>query len=129
MTASAQHPYSRLVIEHFERPRNQGHWPAADAVIVGSAGSVARGAQFTLSARVVDGVIQAARFQAYGCPHVIASGSWLSERLSGCSLRDVRQWSWREAAGVLQVPTEKHGRLLILEDAVRALADDWARNP
>jgi hypothetical protein len=27
---------------------------------------------------------------------------------------------------VLEVPTEKYGRLLVLEDAVRALAVDWA---
>jgi NifU-like protein involved in Fe-S cluster formation len=94
-------------------------------VIVGSAGSTARGARFTLSARIGGGVIQAARFMAYGCPHIIASSSWLSERLRGCALQDLQQWNWREVAAVLQVPTEKHGRLLLLEDAVRALGEDW----
>lgn len=121
--------YSDLVIEHFERPRNAGQWPPAPDIIFGAAGSVSRGVQFTLSARVGHGVIEAARFLAYGCPHLIASGSWLSERLRGCTLEDLSSWSWREVAQVLQVPAEKYGRLLVLEDAVRALADDWARKP
>ena len=40
-------------------------------------------------------------------------------------LREVEGLSYREIAEALQVPTEKRGRLLILEDAVRALADAW----
>jgi NifU-like protein involved in Fe-S cluster formation len=119
--------YCDLVIEHFDRPRNHGQWPQAPDIIIGTAGSVSRGAQFTFSARVATGVIQAARFLAYGCPHLIASGSWLSERLRGCTLQDLERWNWRQVADVLRVPTEKHGRLLVLEDAVRALASDWAR--
>ena len=120
-------PYSSLVLDHFERPRNQGLWPAAPDVIVGSAGSIQRGAQYTLSARLAGSTLQSLRFQAYGCPHVIASASWLTERVAGSSLLQLREWHWREAAEVLQVPVEKHGRLLVLEDAVRALVTDWQR--
>jgi hypothetical protein len=36
---------------------------------------------------------------------------------------DLDRWSWREAAQALEVPAEKHGRLLLLEDAVRRLAE------
>jgi len=119
--------YGRLALEHFERPRNCGSWPAADDVVSGTAGSIAQGARFKLTARVAGGSIQAARFQAYGCPHSLASASWLTQRLAGCSLQALREWSWREVADALQVPTEKRGRMLLLEDAVRALASDWDR--
>src|SRR5689334_11862593 len=119
--------YSTLVIEHFDRPRNVGSWPPADDIVQGSAGSHAEAAQFTLSARVAGDLIQAARFSAYGCPHCIASASWLTEQLCGWSPSALLQWHWREAARLLQVPTEKYGRMLILEDALRALAVDWER--
>ena len=118
-------PYSDLVIDHFERPRNPGQWPPALDIITGTAGSVARGAQVTLSARI-GGVVREARFLAYGCPHLIAAASWLSERLRGCTQQDLSGWGWREAAEVLQVPAEKYGRLLVLEDAVQALLRDWS---
>jgi len=124
--------YSSLVIDHFERPRNVGLWTAAEqvasqGVVQGSAGSIAQGVQFLLSARVAGGCVQSARFQAYGCPHCIASASWLTEQLPGCSTTTLGQWQWREVARVLQVPAEKYGRLLILEDALRRLVEDWGR--
>lgn len=124
--------YSSLVIEHFEHPRNVGDWSdgalaSQGEVVQGSAGEVSQGVRFVLSARVAGGVIQAARFEAYGCPHCIASASWLTEQLPGRTLAALGQWRWREAARILEVPVEKFGRLLVLEDAVRRLAEDWAR--
>jgi NifU-like protein involved in Fe-S cluster formation len=119
--------YSTLVIEHFERPRNSGRFEPAANTIRGSAGRRSQGALFTLSARLAAQRIEAVRFEAYGCPHCIAAGSWLSEHLLGATRADLQAWRWREAAEALQMPPEKWGRLLILEDAVRALAEDWAR--
>lgn len=117
--------YSSIVIEHFERPRNAGRFEPAADVIEGSAGTPAQEAMFRLSARVDNERLVAVRFEAYGCPHCIAAGSWLTERLTGCSRAELQTWSWREVADALQVPAEKRGRLLVLEDATRALADAW----
>jgi NifU-like protein involved in Fe-S cluster formation len=119
--------YSTLVIEHFERPRNSGRFERAANTIQGSAGRRSQGTVFTLSAHLAAQRIEAVRFEAYGCPHCIAAGSWLSERLVGATRADLQAWRWREAAEALQMPPEKWGRLLILEDAVRALAEDWGR--
>lgn len=119
--------YNDLVIDHFERPRNAGRLQPAADVIEGTAGSVAQGVMFILSARIVADRIGALGFEAYGCPHCVAAGSWLSERLIGSTRQQLQTWRWQEAADALAMPAEKRGRLLILEDAVRALAERWAR--
>lgn len=120
--------YSAIVVDHFEQPRNGGHFEAGEGVIRGTAGSVAQGTMFVLSARIDGDRIEAVRFEAYGCPHCIAAGSWLSERLVGMTRDELRAWRWRDADQALQFPLEKRGRLLILEDAVHALSDVWARS-
>jgi NifU-like protein involved in Fe-S cluster formation len=118
--------YSAAVIDHFHHPRNGGHLDAGEGVIKGVAGSVAQGTMFALNARVAGDRIEAVRFEAYGCPHCIAAGSWLTERLVGLSQAELGQWRWRAADEALRFPAEKRGRLLILEDAVRALSEAWA---
>jgi len=120
-------PYNPVVVEHFARPRNVGRSAAADDVIAASAGDPEQGVRFDLSARVKGDRIVALRFEVYGCPHCIAAGSLLSERLQGATQEELRRWSWRQAADELEFPPEKRGRLLVLEDAVRALAAQWQR--
>lgn len=117
--------YSALVVDHFERPRNSGYFATAADVITGSAGSRAAGTLFTLSARVSGDSIVATRCVTFGCPHCIAAASWLSERLIGIRRDAAVNWRSRQVAEVLSVPVEKRGRLLILEDAVHALAENW----
>ncbi len=117
--------YSPLVIDHFERPRNVGTLAAAPDVIVGRAGRRDHGAEFAISARIANDAIAEARFEAYGCPHCVAAGSWLAESLVGADRQRVQRWSWRDLADAREIPTAKRGRLLILEDAVRALAEEW----
>lgn len=119
--------YAPLVIDHFQHPRNGGHFEAGEGVIKGVAGSVAQGTLFALSARIAGDRIEAVRFEAYGCPHCIAAGSWLSERLVGLNQSELAAWNWRDADQMLHFPFEKRGRLLILEDAVRSLSEAWRR--
>ncbi len=119
--------YSPLVIEHFGQPRNVGRFASAADVIAASAGDPEQGVRFDLSARVREDRIVAVRFEVYGCPHCIAAGSLLSERLQGATQDELRRWSWRETADALEIPLEKRGRLLVLEDAVRALSAEWER--
>lgn len=117
--------YSKLVVDHFEQPRNNGRFDPGPDTIEGVAGRASQGTMFTLSARVAGDRIEAVRFEVYGCPHCVAAGSWLSERLIGSTRAQLQAWSWHEAAAALQMPAAKRGRLLILEDAVRALAEAW----
>src|SRR5262245_33948228 len=84
--------YNALVLDHFERPRNAGRFTDDIDTIDGVAGSAAQGAMFRLSAQIAQQRIAALRFEAYGCPHCLAAGSWLSERLIGATCEDLRSW-------------------------------------
>ena len=121
--------YSPLVERHFAAPRNVGRFESALDVLTARSGSEDQGIEILLGARIEGERITALKHLVYGCPHSIAAASWLTERLAGATLDELAQWRWREAATALDVPPEKWGRLLILEDAVRALEQAWRRRP
>jgi NifU-like protein involved in Fe-S cluster formation len=89
------------------------------------AGDREQGAEVLLQVRVEAGRATELRFRAFGCPHFIASASWLTDRLRGAARAEFADWDWREAATALEVPPAKFGRLLVLQDAVRTLAGNW----
>jgi NifU-like protein involved in Fe-S cluster formation len=94
-------------------------------VIAGRAGDREQGAEVELQLRIAGGRVAEVRFRAFGCPHVLAAASWLTERLTGASRDGLRRWDWREAAAALEVPPAKFGRLLTVQDAVRDAAGNW----
>jgi len=108
-----------------ERPRGVGEFTPGPDVATGRAGDREQGAEVVLQCRVTAGRVAEARFRAFGCPHFIAAASWLTERLTGGSRDDLERWDWREVAEALEVPAAKFGRLLTLQDAVRAVAGNW----
>ncbi|MCC7463049.1 MAG: iron-sulfur cluster assembly scaffold protein [Gammaproteobacteria bacterium] len=94
-------------------------------VLSGQAGSRAQGTEVRFDWRVEAGRILEARFLAYGCPYTLAVCDWLVAQLAG---RD-RNAPWPgdpEAwAGALGVPLERLGRLLVVEDALKATLRAW----
>jgi NifU-like protein involved in Fe-S cluster formation len=102
-----------------------GHLPLAANVAIGRAGDREQGAEVVLQCRIVDGRVGEARFLAFGCPHLIAAADWLAERLVGAARENLMAWDWREVAAALEVPPAKFGRLLTLQDALRAVAGNW----
>jgi len=102
-----------------------GGFAPSPEVASGRAGDREQGAEVVLACRVIDGRVEEARFQAFGCPHLVAAASWLTDRLRGAGREDLAHWDWREAADALAIPPAKFGRLLTLQDAVRAMAGNW----
>jgi NifU-like protein involved in Fe-S cluster formation len=98
---------------------------ASSTVIQGRAEAADDGARVLLALRLRGNVVAEARFRAYGCPYFIAAASWLTERLTGASRHQVAEWDWREAADALDIPPSRFGRLITLQDAVRAAAAAW----
>lgn len=102
-----------------------GVLPAADDIVAARAGDREQGAEVCLQFRVADGRVADACFQAFGCPHFLAAASWLTDRVRGAGPTEVGAWDWREVATALEVPAAKYGRLLTLQDAVRAAVRNW----
>jgi nitrogen fixation NifU-like protein len=112
--------YNDLVQDHFHHPRNAGDLPPGPGVRMAQAGNREAGAMVSLSVRIEGASVAAVRFRAFGCPHFLAAVSLATERLVGLPVASLVAWSARDIGRDLDVPVEKRGRLLILEDVVRA---------
>jgi len=110
-----------LTRRYFARLPRAGSLPQGAATVRGEAGNVAREAWVRFHLAFDEkGTVKDARFQAYGCPHTLAVAAWLAEQLPGRSRADLVPGSPADWAATLSVPTEKLGRLLVVEDALRA---------
>ena len=74
--------------------------------------------RFQVQAR--EGRIEAAGFRIFGCPHAVAAASWVAEWLPGQEIGALAQLNVHDLASVLNVPVEKLGKLLRIEDALLA---------
>jgi cysteine desulfurase len=74
---------------------------------------------------VEGGIVKAARFKAYGCPHTLAVMDALTDRLPGRRRVDGPPGTPATWSEELSVPVEKLGRLLVVEDALLACFARW----
>jgi len=102
-----------------------GDLPDDASVAKGRAGDREQGAEVAFALRIERDRVAEARFQAFGCPHVLAAASWAVEAALGMDCGQLAAWDWQEAARVLEVPPAKFGRLLTLQDAIRAVVRNW----
>jgi NifU-like protein involved in Fe-S cluster formation len=125
--------YNDLTRRHFESPAHVGilagpagrlEGPAQArvraAVRRGAAGSAAQGTwvQFDVQGGFGQGeTIERVCFLAYGCPHVIAVSDWIAQQAVGREAELKLPESVQSLRERFDVPTEKLGRLLIVEDA------------
>ncbi|MCY4402812.1 MAG: iron-sulfur cluster assembly scaffold protein [Candidatus Poribacteria bacterium] len=77
------------VTSHFENPRNIG--TIADADGSATIGSAASGEMLKLTLKITDDKIVEAKFRAFGCPTVIASGSMLTEMVTGIDVSEASE--------------------------------------
>ncbi len=110
-------PYSAIVRELFADPAHVGPLANAVSVLVED-----QGIRIAFSAEVAEGRIGALRFQAWGCPHVIAAAEVFCANHEGKTALDLLEFSVSGLMQSLSVPVEKTGRILVIEDAVRSLA-------
>jgi NifU-like protein involved in Fe-S cluster formation len=108
--------YSALTLHYFETAPCAGVL-SDPGTLRGAAGSRAHGAWVQFDLRAHDGIIETARFLAFACPHTIAVAAWVAERAAGRDLEAALPESVQELSERFDVPVEKKGRLLIIEDA------------
>lgn len=120
--------YSVRVLELFRTLPGAGSLQAASGVnATGESVALDRGAWVRFEARVTAGQIVECRFLAWGCPHVLAAAALAADRLArGATDLDSR-CDAASLARELDAPPEKLGRLLVVEDAGRALLAEAAR--
>jgi cysteine desulfurase len=93
----------------------------------GTAGRRIDGTLVTFELEIADEIVRNARFTGYGCPHTLAVVQWLCELLEGMRPEAASPGGPADWAAKFEVPAEKLGRLLIVEDAMRAALSDQNR--
>lgn len=94
-------------------------------VVAGEAGAKRLGTHVRFVLCVDGPFVKAARFQAYGCPHTLAACQAIVAQLPGRARQALQPGTpeqWRVGAGA---PVDKLGRMLIIEDALRAAQGNW----
>lgn len=109
-------PYSTRVRELFANPQHAGAAENGATAYFSD-----QGMRIRLTARLESGVLDELRFQAWGCPHVIAAAEAFCCHFEGRPAADLEQFESARIMQDLAVPVEKTGRILVLEDTVRSL--------
>ena len=84
----------------------------------------AQGVVVELTAVIDGGRIRALRFRVHGCPHLIAAAEYVCARFESRPVAALDECHAMQIMDALQAPREKMGSLLVLEDAVLALAQN-----
>ena len=116
----SEEPYNALVRELFLTAQPVRAGAVAGRWVNGEAGSIAAGTWVRLKLQIQDARVTDARFQVYGCPHTVAAAAWLVRQIRGRAVVQLLPEGIAELCKPLEVPVEKRGRLLLIEDAARA---------
>ena len=113
--------YTPEVVRRFDSARSAGELRAGlPGLVSGEAEDRTLQVWVRFQLQVIDGVVRAARFAAFGCPHTVAAASRAAEWLEGRRASEVGHLDMRAIERELGVPVEKLGKLLRIEDAVAA---------
>lgn len=123
-------PYNEEVRACFESPAHTGDLAGTytdryEVVVQESE----HGAQLALSMGVIDGVIATMRFRVLACPHLIAAAEITCAEYENEAVTALHAFNLKELMERLSVPIEKTGRMLLLEDAVTSLAQQYTNRP
>jgi nitrogen fixation NifU-like protein len=115
--------YSAATIAHFTEPRNVGAVEDPDGK--GSDANPSCGDRTTITIRVRDGRVEAARFRTFGCTAAIAAASALTELAIGRSSAEAAAIEPGELIRVLGgLPSRKEACALMAVGALRAALID-----
>ena len=119
--------YSKQVLDHYENPRNVGVLDAASKNVgTGMVGAPACGDVMKLQIKVSDeGIIEDARFKAYGCGSAIASSSLITEWVKGKTLEEASHIKNTEIVKELDLPPVKIHCSVLAEDAIKAAINNF----
>ena len=118
--------YSDQVLDHYNNPRNVGKMDINDPNVgTGMVGAPSCGDVMKLQIRVEEGIIEDAKFKAYGCGSAIASSSMVTELLKGMSLDEAKDIKNTSIVEALSLPPVKIHCSVLAEDSIKAAIKDY----
>ncbi len=118
--------YSDQVLDHYNNPRNVGKMDLSDPNVgTGMVGAPSCGDVMKLQIRVKEGIIEDAKFKAYGCGSAIASSSMVTELLKGMSLNKAEEIKNTSIVEALSLPPVKIHCSVLAEDSIKAAIKDY----
>src|SRR3970282_1062128 len=123
--------YSDKVIDHSENPRNVGSLPKDSANVgTGLVGAPECGDVMKLQVMVnpETGVIDDAKFKAFGCGSAIASSSLATEWFKGKTVDQALAIKNTDIVAELSLPPVKIHCSVLAEDAIKAAIPAYKRN-
>lgn len=119
--------YNDAVRGYFFEPAHAGDLDDRhELALTAEVSESASGAQFLLAAGVDAGVVTAMAYRVRGCPHLIAALEVLCMRLQGQSVTALEKSVIAGITGELCLPVPKGGLILLLEDALAILREQYA---
>jgi nitrogen fixation protein NifU and related proteins len=116
--------YSKLLMEHFQNPKNVGEISDPDGM--GTVGNASCGDIMQMFIKVNSGKIAEARFKTFGCGAAIATSSILTERIKGATLEEALKISEETSREVLsQLPKEKIPCFTLATDALKLAIEEY----
>tara|TARA_B100000378_G_scaffold273531_1_gene266610 strand:+ start:2388 stop:2795 length:408 start_codon:yes stop_codon:yes gene_type:complete len=115
-------PYNELVRSLFENPLHAKNIPeklGKPYKVVAQESK--NGSKIVLTAVIKEENILALRFRVFGCPFLIAAAEFCCNQCEGKHNKEVENIDILHLIQILEVPTEKIGVILLLQDALESL--------
>lgn len=113
--------YSSEVRRRFAAPARASELsPDAGDVIEGAAEDRSLNVWVRFQVQPEGATIERVRFGAFGCPHTVAAADLIAEELEGRSMAALASVDLDAIARRIDLPREKLGKLLRIEDALSA---------
>lgn len=118
--------YATDVMDHFNNPRNVGSFENDSGIGTGIVGAPACGDVLKFQIKVNDrGIIEDAKFKAFGCGSAIASSSLATELVKGKSIEDSLKITNDQIAKKLSLPPIKLHCSMLAEDAIKSAISNY----
>ena len=120
--------YSKLLLDHFQNPRNVGE--LSDATVAVETSNPVCGDVLKLFARIENGRLGEIRFLFRGCTATIACASMLTEHLTGKTVAEASALNPEALSAALgQLPPASFHAAQLAVDALRDLVEKASRRP
>lgn len=123
MNTRAADPYNSVVRRYFVSPLHAGDLALPYSTAASAEAGDGQGNRLQLSAGIAGDQLDELRFRALGCPHLVAAAEYFCRRYTGMPVSALATFDKAAVMKDLAVPMSKSGRILLLEDAIRALCE------